>query len=200
MKQAIKYFGSILIMALLLSSCDSKHREKQAEKLQVDTSLMEVFEFPIKKFSLPYDGSLNNDSNSLIYVKQVPFDTSYLLHIVAKDLQIRGIGYLVLPKFHRDLEDFYDEKHQLLFFDGLSFKLDTMQWKMIKQKTNHLISTLPDTISSSPCFDCPSYSVIFNNKKRNTGNSNQRNSFKEYDAFIRDSLLNYFYTKKKPRL
>lgn len=198
--EAIRFFCIVILTASLLSSCDSKHKEKQAEKPKADSSHMEVFEFPIKKFSLPYETPISSDSNSLVYLKQVPFDTSYLLHIVDQGLQIRGICYIVLPAFHRDLEDFYDVESQLLFFDGLSFKLNAMQWEMIKQKTNHLISSLPDTISSSPCFDCPSYSVMFDNKKRNTGNRDQRNSFKEYDTFIRDSLLLYFYAKKKPKL
>jgi|CXWL01.1.fsa_nt_gi hypothetical protein len=200
MKQAIRFLGIVIITALLFSSCNNKHKKKEAEKPQADNSQREVVEFPIKKFSLPYDVSFCSDSNSLIYLKQVPFDTSYLLHLVKHGLQIRGICYVVLPMFHRDLEDFFDETHQLLFFDGLSFKLDSMQWKMIKQKTNDLISSLPDTVSSSPCFDCPSYSVMFDNKKRNTGNNDKRNSFKEYDIFIRDSLLLYFYTKKKSKL
>lgn len=197
----MRFFCIVIITAPLLSSCDSKNKEKQAEKSKANSSRMEVFEFPIKKFSLPYDESFSSDSNSLIYLKQVPFDTSYLLHIVKQGSQIPGICYVVLPTFHRDLEDFYDEESQLLFFDGLSFKLDAMQWEMIKQKTNHLISNLPDTIkSSSPCFDCPTYSVIFNSKKRVTGNSNQRDNFKEYDTFIRDSVINHFLTKKESRI
>lgn len=198
MKQIFRLVLTIFIVSWLLGSCDSKHDEKKSENLQSENSHMEIFDFPIKKFSLPYDISLKGDSNSLIYLKQVPFDTSYLLHIVKQDSQIRGICYVVLPTQHRDLEDFHDQEHQLLFFDGLSFRMNNKQWEAIKKQTSQLISSLPDTTkNSSPCFDCSTFSIMFNKNKRVASNSKQRLSFKEYDVFIRDSLLYYFFTKRK---
>jgi len=198
MRQIFRFVVTIFIMAWLLGSCDSKHNEKKSENLQSENFRMEIFDFPLKKFSLPYDISLKGDSNSLIYFKQVPFDTSYLLHIVKQDSQIRGICYIVLPTQHRDLEDFYDQEHQLLFFDGLSFRMSSKEWETIKKQTSQLVSNLPDTIkSNSPCFDCPTFYIMFNKHKKGASNSEQQLSFKEYDVFIRDSLLYRFFTKKK---
>lgn len=193
----MRHFGLIAILTLSLISCSNK--KNQTENAQSDNSYTEVFEFPIKKFSLPYDITYKSDSNSLIYLKQVPFDTSYLLHIVKQGLQIRGVCYIVLPTFHRDLDDSYGEKNQLIFFDGMSFVLDSTQWTQIKRRTDHLILELQGSNNgvSSPCFDCPSYSVIFGKGRENSTNSKQRDSFREYDLFVKESLLYCFYFLRK---
>ncbi|MBL0267865.1 MAG: hypothetical protein IPP99_04100 [Chitinophagaceae bacterium] len=182
----------------LLSSCESKEVKDGAKKVQSGKNLTEIFEFPITRFGLPYDMPLSCDSNSLIYLRQIPFDTSYLLHFVKRGEKIQGVCYIVPPSSHRDLGDFHDEEHQLLFFDGLSFTIGTKQWEEVKKYSNRLISSLPDSIKdSSPCFDCHSFTILFNSNKRTARNNDQQRIFREYDSFIRDNFLYPFFTKRK---
>lgn len=185
------------LLLLLLSSC--KDDLKKVGSPSIEQINDDIIESPLEKFSLLYKASVVSESNSLVYLKQVPFDTSYVVHIIDEGSRVRGVCYLVLPADHRDLEDFSDEKSQLLFFSGLSFKLDTLQWKKIKGKTELLVSSLSDSAGSSPCFDCPSYSVVFGKSNRSSANSEQRIKFNEYDNFVRDSVLQPLYMKKKEK-
>src|SRR5436190_1736218 len=187
MKHLVPYI--IFVAVLLSTSCSNNSIKKITEVNKIDSSNVEVFEFPIKKFSLPYDTSIRCDSNSLIYLNQTSFDTSYLLHVSKQGQNIKGVCYMVPPSYHRDLEDFYDKEHQLLFFDGISFKLDERQWQMLKKETTDVISKMLDSSrTNSLCFDCPTYAIIFDNKKRATGGKKLRESFEMYDNFIQDSL------------
>jgi hypothetical protein len=183
---------------LLLSACSSNHQNEQRPELQVSNPKTEIFEFPIQRFSLPYDKYLNIDSNSFIYLKEAPLDTSYMVHIMVQDSKIKGVCYLVPPSYHRDLEDFSEQKHQLIFFDGFSFRLDSSQWITLKKKIIETVYQMSDSIGSkSSCFDCPSYSIIYDNKKRGTGNSKFQMEFKVFDRFIQDSILNKFIDMRK---
>lgn len=198
----MEYFKGLvyktLIAALLLSACHNEHKEKQAKSQPSNNPGVEVFEFPIKRFSLPYDTSLKCDSNAMIFLKEASFDTSYLLHIVKSGSKIRGVCYIVPPSYHRDLQDFYEHEHQLLFFDGFSFRLNTGQWEMLKRATNEAISKMTDSsINSSVCYDCPGYSLIYDNKRRSTVSSQLREIFKNYDTFVRDSLINPLLAKRE---
>lgn len=195
----MKQFAPIIIfiVVVLFNSCDNKTPDESIGVNRIDSSDIEVFEFPIKKFSLPYGIPINCDSNSLIYLNQTPFDTSYFLHVSKRGQDIIGVCYMVPQSYHRDLEDFSDREHQLLFFDGMSFKLDSRQWQMLKRETIDVISKISDSSrTNSPCFDCPTYVIMFNNKKRATGSKSLPENFKIYDTFIRDSLINYFLVKK----
>src|SRR5690606_21911539 len=126
MKYSTVFSCTFFLIVVFVSSCNNdKPSRKQSEHPQISNSNVDIFEFPIKKFSLPYNIPLKCDSNSLIFLKQVPFDTSYLVQMVSQGKNVRGVCYMVLPSYHRDLEDFYDKEHQLLFFDGFSFLLDT---------------------------------------------------------------------------
>jgi hypothetical protein len=183
------------LLIFLFSSC--KDDFKKVESPSIEQTNNNVIEFPLERFNLLYKSLVASKSNNLVYLKQVPFDTSYLIHIIDEGFRVLGVCYLVLPDDHRDFEDFSDEKTQLLFFSGLSFKLDIQQWETIKKKTRFLISSFSDTTNNSPCFDCPSYSVFFGSEKRNSRNNEQRAIFEKYDSFVRDSLLQPLYIKRK---
>jgi hypothetical protein len=186
------------VLMFWFCSCNSnqKHDVKSPEQT-ISYAAVKVFEFPIKKFSLPYNLPLRLDSNSIIYLMQVPFDTSYLLHITNQGSKQLGVCYFVLPSHHQDLEDFSDEDHELLFFDGFSFALDNKQWDMLKRKTNETILNMPDSSnSSSQCLHCPAYVLYYNNQERSTGNSKLQANFKAYDLYIRDSLIHPMLAKR----
>lgn len=189
-----------LASAITLLACSDKKKQDDGfkKKLKNDNAYVNVIEFPLKKFSLPYDSSFNCDSNSLIYLHQAPFDTSYIVHIRKLGQNIKGVCYIMPQSYHRSFEDFSDKEHELLFFTGLSFKLDSSQWQILKRETIEAISKMTDSIkTNSPCFDCHTYAVIFNNMRRVTGNGKLSEIFKEYDTFIRDNVINYFLNLKK---
>lgn len=163
-----------------------------------DTLKRGDYDFPIKKFSLPYSTPIELDTNSLIFMKEKSFDTSYLLHIHKHGSTVQGVCYIVLPSFHRDLEDYYDEKNKLLFFDGFSFNLNINQWERLREKTIDAIVHMSDSIRSiSTCLHCPSYSLYFNKQKRETGNSKLQENFRDYDTFILDTIIYPILAKRK---
>lgn len=192
MKFSLFYIPIYYILFALFSSCSNyKQPEKTEDAQQAKNLNSEVFDIPIMKFSIPYDKSLNCDSNNLIFLKESNFDTSYLLHISRQGSKLRGVYYMVLPQYHRDLEDYYDKEQELLFFEGFSFKLNNMQWEIIKKKTEETISKMIDSSrSGSTCFDCPSYSIFYNKKRRVSGNSKLQDDFKSYDVFLRNNFIN----------
>lgn len=193
----MKFKTNVFCLALLIGLFSCSHNDKpKADPENKGENLNSnkiIIEFPLKKFSLPYDNSFNCDSNSLIYLHQAPFDTSYLFHIVKQEQNIKGVCYFVPQQYHRGFEDFSDKEHELLFFMGFSFKLNKTQWQNLKKQTRELISKTQDsTKANSPCFDCDTYAVIFGNTKRITGDNRFGKLFNDYNTFVRDSIFNYF--------
>jgi hypothetical protein len=169
-------------------------------KAQTSKSNIEVFEHPIQKFSLPYDTSFILDSNNLIFSKQVPFDTSYVIHLLSGKTGLLGVCYLILPSYHRDFEDYYDETSRLVFFDGFSFKLNEKDWNELKVQTREIMRTIPDTTDKpSPCFDCKSYSLFYDKRKINSMNGAMRKKFTSYDSFIYNKIIARFNSKRVHR-
>lgn len=197
MKHTLNFFLTASVSFLLMASCTNTSRESQPEKSLTDSSNLGNFSSILNKFSLPHDKLVNCDSNSLIFFKLAPFDTSYLLQIDKQNYKIKGVCYIVLPSYHRDLEDFSDQNHQVLFFDGFSFALNVKEWEVLKKRTSSTILQMPDSLKSdSPCFDCVSYSLFHNRQKRSTGNRKLKEGFENYDSFIRDTIINAFLKAK----
>ncbi len=187
------------LFALVLFTSCSNNEQDETRKIVKDSASVQTFLFPINKFSLPYDSHLNLDSNSVIFMKEVPFDTSYLIHVRKESSVIRGVCYMILPSFHRDLEDFKDEKQKLLFFDGFSFILDSLQWETLNKKTKETLINMTDSIpTNSSCIHCPSYTLFYNHQRRATGNSKLQGNFKSYETYLREEIVDPLL-KKRPQ-
>jgi hypothetical protein len=151
----------------------------------------------VKKFSLSYPKNLNVDSNTLIYCYSKPLDTSFLIHIVKKSDQINVVYYEILPDYHRSINDFADTKSELLFFEGYSFKIDSVIWDQIKIAAQKLTTIKPTASKAGGCADCGFCSIYYDYNFKLSDRAS-RPQYDSFTKFLRDSLLYQVINKRKP--
>lgn len=189
---------SVVIVLLICISCKQQEsKEKETELKSID-SLPPVLMSTIEKFAIPFNGSMP-DRNELFFCSSNTFDTSFLVHFKKLNDNIYGVLYEVLPAYHRDIEDFTDEKDQLLFFEGYSFRIDTIRWMNIIGKANELLKGKDRWKSNKSCFDCPLFFLAYDLKTTISYGQDQA-LFEEFAQYLKDSLLCHYINKRQPVL
>ena len=151
----------------------------------------------VKKYDLPYDERLVVDSNGLVFYYSGRFDTTFLVHLRKNGPEIKGVLYEVLPAFHRDDVDYADKKKQLLFFEGYSFRLDSLEWReIVNQARGNLLTHENRLIKNEGCADCPFYFLAHDFKVIKSDVEN-RSLFGSYSRYLKDFLLRQFEMKRR---
>jgi hypothetical protein len=192
MRNIFLFFFTIIVLTLNVG-CNA-----QSPKRNGDTVIANEIDPILFKFGLPYDENLLTDSSSLFFYYLKPFDTSFLVHLRRTDNKVLGTYYSVLPSYHRDVEDYYNEESKLLFFEGFSFKIDIIKWQQIKDRSFQLLKS-NSTSSNGSCFDCAYYFLSHNGLKIQE-NQNNRKLFEDYLLFLKKELINQFNEIRKPKL
>ena len=192
----------VLSLVVLLFSCVSCLQQKGREKFVKENTFDSIPEYwisQIEKFSIPFSREMP-DSNALFFCDLEVFDTSFLVHFRKENNTVNGVFYEVLPAYHLGVENFADEKDQLLFFEGYSFKIDTSRWANIVKQANVLLKLEKDTGQKyRGCFDCaPDF--LMHDSKMAVVFGKHRENFERFGQYLKDSLLNQYITKRQPVL
>jgi hypothetical protein len=191
----IRIIFFIAIFGLLVSSCN----EKQNHTVKRDEN-SKAKEYWAEKFSLPVNVNVEADSTSFLFLKSAPFDTSFLLQLQVKDALVKGVYYEVLPSYHRNLNDYLDTSSKLIAFEGMSFRISSLDWNKITGNSKLIPSSdSNDLKNEKPCADCPFYFLSYNNRMT-IGVSKNENQFEKYVAFLKNDLIYKLKTYRKPIL
>jgi hypothetical protein len=137
----------------------------------------------LSRFSLNYKSNLICDSNSLIYYKSVPFDTSFIIHIVKEDTLFKGVCYFVPRINNQGL--FFDESSKNGFlFGGFNFILNMQEWQKIKTEYKNLQLLLEKKV----CFDCL-FMFVSTDGHIKSGYLENKNPF---DDFILKEVIHFY--------
>ena len=191
---------SISILWIIASSCfDQKYKEKVAEN-SLKPNVPVFINSIINKFSLPYNKEAGVDSNSLIFFGRHNFDTSFFVQLYKEASTVNGILYQIIPIYHSDDENYADTTNRLLFFEGYSFKIDSIKWMHILNRAKSNLLSNKDTVSKDQvCLDCPFYFILHDSKILSSSNNN-RILFQTYERYLKDSLLNHFIVQREPKM
>jgi len=189
---------SLFILALFCASCHQEVSKNALARGNTSDSFPGFLISKIEKFSIPFDNHVP-DNNTLMFLCSKRFDTSYLVHLQKRKDETRGVLYEVLPTYHRDIDDFADKQDQRLFFEGYSFKIDSIQWNSIINATSRILKEKDARVSNEACLDCPSYILAYGSIVRNSSDGD-RSLFAGFSQYLKDSLLNQFIRKRQPVL
>lgn len=192
----MKIFANIIIL-FLIASCGKPDEKNSSTQIKSDSLSPRILS-TLEKFSLPFSEQLP-DSNALFFYYSKRFDTSFLVHFERKHNETRGVLYEVLPSFHRDDKDFADVPSELLFFEGYSFKIDSIHWERIVKAAKNIFTKGREASKTEVCLDCPYYLLAFDSKVTDSYEKD-RLIFKAYAQFLKDSLLNQYVEKRHPIL
>lgn len=187
---------SISVIVVLFVACDDK-KGKLNDSVPFSNEKVIGLDTNITKFTLGYPENLRLDSNSLIFYCIRSFGTSVLVHLQKNATGVRGVFYELLPTYHQSLNDFADDKNQLLFFQGYSFKIDSTIWRNIKRKAN-LLLLMEDTVSQKLKYVDGSHYALYHNLKARFGDSNQENLYEDFYTFLREAFLEKMFQLRKP--
>jgi len=180
-------------------SCYHQDKRKRNQKSDSEVYLPDYMTSIVKKYDLPYGDHLAVDSSGLLFYYSGHFDTTYLLHVRKNGQEIDAVFYEVLPAFHRDDEDYADKEKQLLFFDGYSFKVNSVEWRNMIDNANQILSRENVSIKNEACADCPFY-FIAHNFKAIKSDSENRSLFVLYSKYLNDSLIKQYVMKRSLKM
>jgi len=188
-----------LLLYIFYFSCQEKKNTPNTPNTlssQNDRYRDSSFNFITKKFGLSYQNS-RMDKNSLIFYGARTFDTSFLIELKQTVNEISGVYYEVLPYYHNNVNDFSIEKNQLLFFEGYSFILDSIQWKTIKTMAEKMLASDTSFKNNDGCRDCPEY-VLSYDLKSSKSNIKSQIKYETFYKFLKDFFLENFIQRRKP--
>jgi hypothetical protein len=188
----MKVIVQLISLLVLIQSCDSQQSNSTNNK----STLIKDSDFI--KFGLPYK-SLSTDQNELIFYSMNQFDTSILIHFKKQMNEVRGVYYEVLPIYHRNVEDYLGGTNELIFFDGFTFKMDTIKWNQLKEQVNNYLLIQDSSSRNEVCADCTHYILAHHNKVGLASNLN-RSYFSAFELYLKDSVINQLINLKKPQL
>lgn len=185
-------FIALLILFVLVQSCNNNRQT------ELNNYRNEKIDSTFIRFGLPYS-DLTIDSNSLIFYSMRNFDTSFLVHFKKQDTGISGVYYEVLPTYHRNQKDYRSQESKLLFFEGFTFRIDTIKWQAIKRKLTFNLLQQDSSLAIKSCTDCPKFLLAYNYKTVHSDYKNRKN-LEEFAKFLKDSCLNLFLAQRHPIL
>ena len=179
---------------MLNFACTYKKKDISAQSLVDNPIIDSSVRLTLEKFCLQYDASFVLDTNSLIFYRKSTFDTSFLIHLRKDASRIRGVYYEVLPSYHNDIDDYSISENELLFFEGYSFSIDSLQWEEIKTKAEKIVNNKQDK-NSEACRDCAEYGLYFGHLFRS---GSIRSELPSLYHFIKGFLLDRFIKQRVP--
>ena len=149
----------ILTTSIFFLSCKNKNIVPVDKP--VVNSLLERFYFE--------DSAAQASDNSLVFVYDKRFDTSFVLHLIMNKSGIAGNYYQVLPQVHSGMEEVVADNNKFLFFEGVGFELNMNNSDSLKT----ICSEIEQEYSIKPpfCFDCPSYTLLYAGKEYHAADS-----------------------------
>lgn len=135
------------------------------------------------------------------FAKSRPFDTCFVLIMRKQPDGIRGFYYETLPDYHNGLYDYMSRSEELLYFDGFSFKVDSLAWDKIVTGSEELLAN-PNHEREVDCLDCGEYVLAYDSKKTRS-NFDAMKSFESYEKDLKKILLYDIFKKKisiEPRI
>ena len=85
------------------------------------------------------------------------------------------------------------------FFDGFTFKTDTIKWRQIKNAISDNLLLQDTAAAREACLDCADYILAYKLKVGRSSNTN-RSSFTLFEQFLKDSLVSPINLLKHPLL
>jgi hypothetical protein len=184
-----------LIVALFLVSCQQHPINNKSPEESDEEFWKAHFLSRIESFSLPFNKDFS-DTNTLFFACSASFDTSFLMQFRKKDSVYNGIIYEVMPNNRMGIDKFADGMEDTLAFQGFSFRMDSIQWNGLIDKTKSLIiERLEHPLMRKGCFDGTFYYIAYN--KEILGSDNCGDSlFEGFSQYLKDSLLNQYRKRR----
>ena len=195
----MKFRFVVLISAVALFFCCHDGSIKKEKRAPVAIDDYGGFEsFPIEqRFTLPYKENLQMDSNSLMFFRTYSFDTSLLIHFRKTDGVVKAICYEMLPAYHKNINDYADKDSHLVFFDGYSFTLDSIQWESVRSRAGQMLADTNTMFKNEKCADCGFGMIAHDFKVRRT-TAKTLVMYDTYARWLKDSILKKCIERKKP--
>jgi hypothetical protein len=153
----------------------------------------------LRKFSLPYASTLVEDSNGLLFYYLKGFDTSFIVKIKNKKEGIFGVYYYTTPPLHRNIFDVKTDTDELLFFRGISFKIDENKWNQIKKNASAIVDRNDTVFNKSSCSDCQFFYLSHGGRASSTV-IQKPVYFEPFMKLLKDSMINHFIDIQKKEL
>lgn len=183
----------VLFLCFLYYGCREKNNNPGESTViqnnQYEDSTLRV---AMRKFGLSYQQRNNqSDSSSLVFYCLKSFDSSFLIHLRQEQNGISG-AYFVETNSYYNANDYAAQENYLLFFEGYSFTLDSIKWRLIKSNAEEL---LRDTsFRNSPgCRDCKEYGLSYNFKSKVDNGL----KYEPFYTFLKELLLENFIEKRR---
>jgi hypothetical protein len=185
-------------LIFLAVSCEPQHVSKSSlvEKNAAD-SLSDYLASRIRYFSLP-DSPNGADSNELFFYYAHQFDTSILIHFKKDKGIVHGIVYQVAPPYYQADSDFDDQQESPQFFEGFSFRVDSIQWTGIGKAADSILNIETGSEDASQPFDNPFYILAFSSKIRRNGNMKDQELLSGFFFYLKHAFI-YPCLERKPK-
>jgi len=181
-------FAYIFIISVFIFSCENK--EKSMPESRFDLHAM------LKNYCV--GGHLKGmdafDENAILFGKEHRWDTSFVVMIRKDGANFSGVYYETNP----ENELLSVAESNLYFYNGFSFKFDSVSWNQILNETKAMISQPNHDIDMS-CVDCESY-VLVHNKQYTLKASQTSGQFKKFSKLLKTTLIKPIYEIRQKRL
>lgn len=197
MKELLKLPGLFSAICLIIVSCHDGKKDVDAKTIFANSINDSATKVVMKTFGLPYPEKFKFDSNALLFYCARSYDTSSLIYLQKDNENIRGVFYVILPTYHRFLADYADQKSNLLFFEGYSFIIDSKAWKLLRDRADSVLRYESNPNIKNNYVDGSTYGLYYNLQSRH-GNSHDEIIYEDFDKYLKDSLLEDFFQKRRP--
>jgi len=170
---------------------------KQAEKPRTEYDKTYYHpKFIIEKL-LPLTGGRFPQRDFLAFGKNVRLDSSFVVVFMEDSLRMTLTDSLILPiqgyyyyttvDYHDNLNDYMNEKNEILYFEGFSFRVDTLTWNKVKRLAEPLLA-IPSDTSDVLCLHCTEFALISNTKFVIVDRP-EANEFLEFEKRLKKEVL-----------
>jgi hypothetical protein len=135
------------------------------------------------------------DQNAILFAKEHRWDTSFVIMLRKEsDNNYMGVYYETSP----ENELLSDVESSLYFYEGVSFKFDSILWNKILKETRIIIKNPNHEIDMS-CVDCESF-VLVHDKEYTLKNSATSKQYMALNSLIKLTLINPIHKIRRDRL
>ena len=193
----------VMLSCVLLIACGKNNNsDLPAANQRKQTELEEILQYTnlkhaLDRFHLPFGDSLKTSGNQFIFSSTNTWDTSFVLMLERRPESVSAVYYQTTPKFHLNTP-YMDDEVKLTYFDGFSFITDTTKWDLIIKACNRLLEP-KDSLKIVGQVDGSYYILAHNSRIKlcaDPYNTNMRNQFREFDLYIRKTLMRDIYKRK----
>jgi hypothetical protein len=183
----------IFIVVALLVGCKKETTDASTKQGDVSANQEDLVDIRtrVNNYLMPFKDSIT-DKESLIFLKEKRFDTTFVL-ILRKDGKEASVFYYELSPRNAEL----GLSTGVLFFDGFRCSIDSATWRKLTDQSTEILDTVNYT-SDNGCLDCLTYVLSYGGRSTISGGLKTRNTLAGFDSLLKETII-YPSLKKKTK-